>query len=471
MEFGWYYAAKAAYMFLAVLAMGKILLENRQPAKTMAWLLVLSFMPWLGLPLYFFFGRNRRKERYISRRSLKQISKRSSPGVSPCNRELLGDTPAKLFEKQGMPAVSEGNTAETFTTGRAFFASMIAGICSAKHHVHLSTYIMADDALGRLVADTLSDAAARGVEVRVVYDDVGCWKQPDGLFERMRRQGVEVHSFMPVRFPSLTGKVNYRNHRKMCVIDGAVGYIGGMNIAARYVGAGGERPWRDTHVMLKGSVVHSLQSAILADWYFVDRTIVSGPKYYRAGVNAADGCLAQVVTGSPVAEAPLLMQGYMSVIAGAKRYVYIETPYFLPTEPVMQALCAAAQSGVDVRVMVPMDGDGVVTRLAARSYLRQAAEAGVEVLMYSDGFNHSKILVSDDRICTCGSANVDFRSFENNFEANVFFYGGYMPAKLRDVFMEDTLKCTNLKETRLWMEHGILKRLTESALRLLSPLL
>ena len=332
-------------------------------------------------------------------------------------------------------------------------------------------YIIADDALGRLIADALIDKAREGIEVRLIYDDVGCWNVKHRFFERMREEGIEVRSFMPVRFPSFTSKVNYRNHRKIIVVDGQVGYIGGMNFALRYVKGTGKMPWRDTMLRVRGGAVYALQRSFLMDWYFVDRTLLSDRKFYPENLSVSpNDCLAQVVTSAPVTPYPEIMQGYVRIIMGAKNYLYLETPYFLPNESVLFALKTAAMAGVDVRVICPRKSDAKFVEWASRSYLREVMEAGVTVMLYEAGFLHSKLLVCDDSVSTCGSTNVDFRSFDNNFEANIFFYDQDFALRVKEVFLKDEAQSVALKDTPEWMSRKIITRLWESLTRMLSPL-
>ena len=277
---------------------------------------------------------------------------------------------------------------------------------------------------------------------------------------------------MPVRFPAFTSKVNYRNHRKLCVVDGKVGFIGGMNLALRYVKGRGGRVWRDTHLRIEGGGVYAIQRAFLVDWYFVDRTLITDRRYYPP-VDAAirNNCLVQVVTSSPISPWPDIMQGYVRILLQAQHYVYLETPYFLPTEPVLFAMRTAALAGVDVRLMVPRHSDARLVEWASRSYMMEAIEAGVKVYLYEAGFNHSKLLVSDDKICSCGSTNVDFRSFENNFEANAFFFDTDMALRIKKIFLEDEAHCQLTDDVTYYIKRPFLKRLFESTVRLLSPLL
>ena len=233
------------------------------------------------------------------------------------------------------------------------------------------------------------------------------------------------------------------------------------------------RPWRDTHLRLRGGAVYAVQRAFLEDWYFVDRTLITSRVYYPplSATVPRNDCLAQVVTSSPVALWPDIMQGYVRILLEARRYVYIETPYFLPTEPVLFAMRTAAIAGVDIRLMVPRHADARLVELAGMSYVSKVLEAGVVVCFYEDGFNHSKLLVCDDELCTCGSSNVDFRSFENNFEANIFFYDHNMAMRMKQVFIDDLRHCTIVSNVDDLPRGSFLHRLLQSLVRLVSPLM
>ena len=465
------------YVAVIVGIMLTVLMDNRQPAKTIAWVLVLLFVPVVGIVLYIFFGQNTRKMKLISGRSLDQLSKRSMlEFVEQRNLRMpeYFSSLVRLFTNQSLSLPFKDNAVEFYTDGYQFFPALLQAIKGATNHIHLDTYIIADDPLGRLVSDALIAKAREGVEVRLIYDDVGCWRVPERFFDRMRQAGVKVRSFMPVRFPAFTSKVNYRNHRKVCVIDGTQGFIGGMNIALRYVKGlhGGTLPWRDTHMRLRGSVVYALQRAFLVDWYFVDRTLINDHRYYPPMPwHISNDSLAQVVTSSPIAQWPDIMQGYVRILLEAKRYVYMETPYFLPTEPVMFAMRTAALAGVDVRLLIPRRSDAWLIQLASMSYVTETLEAGVKVRLYEKGFNHSKLLVADDQISTCGSTNIDFRSFENNFEANVFLYDRQTALRIKDIYMRDEDCSINFSEARELHHRPYMHRFVESLLRLLSPLL
>ena len=477
----WYWIFFAIYALLIVGTMVTVLLENRQPSKAIAWILVLIFLPVVGLILYIFFGQNTRKERRISGKTIDDLSWNALPSYADQLDAKLLDSHGRLmrqFLTQNNAIPLNTDDVAIYTNGYDYFLALFEALGKARHHVYLITFIFDDDPLGRLVADALADCAARGVEVRLIYDDVGCWRVPSAFFERLKHHGVEVCGFMPVRFPALTSRINYRNHRKICVVDGRVAFIGGMNLAMRYV-----KEWRDTHLRVSGRVVESIQHCFLTDWYFSleddearqkmleNRELMLEYKPLAEERKAWNGVLAQLVTSSPVAEYPVLMQGYVRILLQARDYVYMETPYFLPTETILSAMRTAAQSGVDVRLMVPRHTDTYVVEKASRSYLMEVVESGVTIYFYEGSFNHSKLLVADDNICTCGSTNIDFRSFEHNFEANMFFYDKKVASQFKQIFFDDLTRCSRIEDYLQMQRQPFLHRLWESVLRLLSPLL
>lgn len=462
------------YSIIIIITMVRVLMDNRQPAKTMAWMLVLMFIPFLGIILYIFFGQNTRKERKIWQQSLDQLTKRSMlEFVEQKDFNIPEEyrTISNLFMNQNLALPFKNNEVEIYTSGYDFFPSLLMEIGKAEHHIHIDTFIISNDPLGRIIADALIDKARQGIEVRLIYDDVGSWRTPNSFFTRMRNEGIEVYAFMPVRFPAFTSRVNYRNHRKICVIDGEVGFIGGMNIARRYVQGTLKLSWRDTHVKLTGAAVYGLQRAFLVDWYFVSKVLITERSYYPEIIIGQNNSLVQVVTSSPTSLWPEIEQGYVRILTNAKHYVYMETPYFLPTDPILFAMRVAALSGVDVRLMIPYETDTKVVEWASRSYVIEASRAGVKILLYRKGFNHSKLLVSDDAMATIGSTNVDFRSFENDFEANAFFYDKKIALQVKEIFLADQKDSIDLDDVRRFIKKPFLQRLWESFVRLLSPLL
>ena len=333
---GLYAVGVVLYWIIVTVAIVHVVMDNRQPAKTMAWALVIFFVPIVGIVFYLFFGINTRKQRMVSQRSLDQLSKRSMLEFVEQRSLHLPDDHKPLIDlyvNQNFSLPFKVDDIQLLCDGKDFFPALFKAIGEARDHIHLDFYIIEDDPLGRLISDMLIDRAREGVEVRLIYDDVGCWNVRHRFFERMREEGIEVVPFLPVRFPSFANKVNYRNHRKICVIDGRVGFIGGMNLALRYWQGTETQSWRDTMIRVEGSVVYALQRAFLIDWYFVDRTLISHRKYYPPstppsfGGDGGGSPIAQIVTSSPASPYPEIMQGYVHVISTAKKSILMETSY------------------------------------------------------------------------------------------------------------------------------------------------
>ena len=449
-----------------------IILDNRNPVKTMAWILILMFLPLAGLVLYFFFGRSQRRVRVIGKKSYNRLLKKpmaeylaQNSCVLPMNYSRL----IALFRNTNQAFPFDGNRVEVYTRGLSMLQSLLRELQKATKHIHMEFYIFEDDAIGRMVRDVLVDKARQGVEVRVIYDDVGCWHVPNRFFEEMRNAGIEVRSFLKVRFPLFTSRVNYRNHRKIVVVDGRIGFVGGMNLAERYMRGFSWGIWRDTHILIEGKAVHGLQTAFLLDWYFVDRTLITASRYFPK-IESCGNSLVQVVTSEPIGPWKEIMQGLTMAINGAKKYFYMQTPYFLPTEQVLAAMQTAALAGVDIRLMLPERADNRITHLGSHSYLRDVLQAGVKVYFYKKGFLHSKLMVSDDMLSTVGSTNVDFRSFEHNFEVNAFMYDVETALEMKEIFLQDQRESTQIF-LKNWVRRPWRQKAAESVVRLLAPLL
>ena len=460
------------YFAVIITTVFVVILDNRNPVKTMAWILVLFFLPVAGLVFYLFFGRSTRREHLISRKGYARLTKRPMAEYqtqvslpAPIEKQTL----MNFFSHVNGALLFGGNRTTVYIDGASMLADLIKELYRAKHHIHVEFYIFEDDAVGRLVRDVLIDKAREGVKVRVLHDDVGCWKVSHAFYEQMLCEGIEVMSFLKVRFPQFTGKVNYRNHRKIVVIDGKVGFVGGMNLAERYVKGVPWGVWRDTHAKLEGKAVYGLQTAFLTDWYAMDRTLFTSAEYFPKTDGRGNG-VAQIVTSDPVGEWRDIMQGLMMAICSARRYFYVQTPYFLPDEEVKTALQTAALAGVDVRIMLPKKADTWLIHKASLSYLAEMMKAGVKIYLYRKGFIHSKLMVSDDEFSTIGSTNMDFRSFEHNFEANAFFYDKDTASALKEIFLADQRDCM-LLSLKVWDKRSWKSKDTESVVRLLSPLL
>ncbi len=460
------------YLTIVLGTIAVVILDNRHPVKTLAWLMVLVFLPIIGLILYFFFGQSVRKERLISKRSFINIARKPLRGYW---RKPPGDLPeecqslALLFRRMNRSMLFGGNQIDIFTDGISKVEALLRAISQARHHIHLEYFIFEDDQVGNRIADALIRKAHEGVKVRVMYDDVGCWNVKSSFFNRMRQAGIEVRPFLKVRFPIFSRRVTYRNHRKIAIIDGLVGFIGGMNIADRYLHGLSWGAFRDTTISIRGMAVQGLQTVFLMDWCFVTGEQITELSYFPLQDEQGHSQV-QIVTSKPVGRWREIMQGYLHAIGNARRYIYIQSPYFLPTEQILTALQTAALSGVDVRIMLPWKGDIRVVQMCSRSYLRDVMEAGVKVLFYQPGFLHAKMMVIDDLISTVGSTNMDFRSFEYNFEVNAFMYDTQTAVRLKNIFLDDQQHCSYITSQR-WAHRSWWRKVEESIFRLFAPLM
>lgn len=449
-----------------------ILTENRNPLKTIPWVIVLLLAPGIGLLFYFFFGQDNRKQRIISRRTYKRIMRRPQEGKLPQDMCIVPEAYqplSTLLSNSSQSSLLYGSDITIYTNGTDKLLDLLKEISNATHHIHLQYYIFCDDETGYKVQKALIKKAREGVKVRVLYDDVGCWNVKNRFFKEMQDAGIEVYAFLKVVFPILTSKVNYRNHRKIVVIDGRIGFMGGMNIADRYDKGTSWGTWRDTHFKIIGKGVHGLQSAFLIDWYVVSKKLLNDKTYYPPAQIYSDNIM-QIATSGPVGQWRTLLQAAIFVIANAKKYIFIQTPYFLPTEGLNQALQTAALGGVDVRLMLPKRSDTRTANMATHSFIDEMVKAGVKVYFYKPGFLHSKLVISDDTIACIGSANMDFRSFEHNFEINAFIYQREFTLQMKKVFMHDMQNCERLVPSK-WLKRPWKQRIAESFMRLFSPLL
>jgi cardiolipin synthase len=465
-----YYLAQFVYWVTLLGVVLVVVLDNRNPVKTIAWVLILIFLPYIGLLLYIFFGQRYRKAKIISRKSIRTIENNPAYLYEELDPESYPEACVKLIRllrNNNSHPVFSGNTVRILTNGKDKFETLFEDIRNAKKHVHVEYYILDKSKIGYEMQRLLIQKAREGIEVRVIYDDLGSWHTPKSYFQEMRDAGVQVMPFLKVLLPWISPKTNYRNHRKIVVIDGKIGYTGGFNVADRYVDGGTFEAWRDTHVRIEGKGAYGLQTAFLIDWFFVSRQHITS-KFYFPDLPVMGTCLVQTATSSPDTDWEGILQGYVSLITNAKSYVYLQTPYFLPGESLLTALQTAALSGVDVRLMVPADSDTKVALKGMQSYYAEILEAGVKVLVYRKGFLHAKTAVCDDVIATIGSTNLDYRSFELDFEVSAFVYDADFARHVKSVFLSDQACCTQIDLDR-WKARPRYKRWLESICRLFGP--
>lgn len=461
------------YFFLVISAFLAVMLDNRQPIKTIAWILFLFLVPVVGLLFYYFFGQNIRRERRFNKKSFGELTHK--PLVQFVRQSTI-DYPEKyvslirFFKMNSIALPFSGNAADFYTEGRDFVDSLVKDISQARHHVHLEFYIIEDDGVGRRITEALAEAVERGVQVRFLYDDVGCWTVKKRFFRHMENQGIQVAAFGPVHFRRLSHRVNYRNHRKLTVIDGCIGYIGGMNLADRYVYGERGGNWRDLHMRITGAAVYGIQQLFIADWYHAAEEMISSAEFFPETIPMAQpGALVQIVSTAPFGKWPTIMMGFDRVIQNARKYIFIQTPYFMPTETVLESLQTAALSGVKVQIMVPLKPGGFWMTWANESYYGDVLKAGAEVFAYKPGMLHAKAMIVDDDFCSVGSANLDFRSLGQTFEDSAFIYDTEMTQRVKQLFIDARQDCMKI-DLDMWNGRNLRRRILESFVRIFSPL-
>ncbi|MCH5346290.1 MAG: cardiolipin synthase [Muribaculaceae bacterium] len=467
-----YWSLFIAYIVTILSIVGVVLSENRNPLKSLAWITVLLLLPVGGIILYIFFGRNIKNRRMISRRNRRRLLKDGSTSVGNGKLEDLTGVNyriATMARSLSGGGLYENNGIDIYFNGEDKFKAFIADIKQARSYIHLQYYIFEDDTLGSEVAAILKERSRAGVKVRIIYDHIGSLHVNGNFFKEMREARIEVFPFFKVAFPPFASKINWRNHRKIVVIDGQIGYIGGMNIADRYIDGGKKfESWRDTHVRLTGPAVAALQYSFAVDWNFMGQPLIEE----EAGGDAQTGenVGIQLITSGPTSRWSNVALVFLKAISSATKRIYLQTPYFLPTESLNKALQAAALSGVDVRVMIPRHSDSVILTNASFSYVHDCIRAGVKVYLYDAGMLHAKTMIVDDDCVTIGSTNFDYRSFEHNFEGNIIIYSADVNKQMVKQFHEDMKKSTRIKIAE-WRKRPVLQKTKESIFRLLSPIL
>ena len=460
------------YLLTVVSIVVVVISENRNPIKTVAWILAVVFLPFIGIIWYAFFGQDATKKQVISRRMYSKLKKRPIDGMETAIEHTFPEKHAKLIyllQNMDYTPLLGGNDVKLFTTGEEKFDHLFADIEKAEKHIHIEYYVLLDDEIGKKLQQALIRKAKEGVEIRIIYDSFGSRKAKKKFYEDFRKAGIETEPFLKLSLSRLTSRLNYRTHRKIVVIDGQIGYTGGMNVANRYLDGFDWGCWRDTHARIEGKGVQGLQSVFLIDWYFVSQTLITSRDYFPALENYGE-CPMQIVNSGPLSEENEISHGIMQAIYDARKSIFIQTPYFLPPDAMIDALQAAAIRGVDVRVMMSKRSDVPLVQKASFSYIKDMLKAGVKIYMYYKGFLHSKMIVFDGSLTLIGSANFDSRSFEQNFEVEAFIYDEKLGMQANDIFVEDQRfsEQTSMKE---WYKRSVVERFVDSFLRLFAPLM
>ncbi len=467
------------YYILVIFAVIKILLENKNPLKTHSYLLLLVLVPLVGLVIYVFFGQDYRKHKFYSRKKAIDSTLVDSIVNNQLNlayqHELINDKLVvtklniiKLLLRNNNAFLTKNNKVTLLINGEQKFASLIDNLKQATHHIHIEYYIFEEDEIGNKIINILIEKAQKGVKIRFVYDDVGT-NLTYRLRKKLKEAGIICKPIMPVYFPKFS-KANYRDHRKIVVIDGKIGYVGGINIADRYVNKKGRKNWRDTHLKIEGDAVYSLQITFLLNWYYASKQKIGFDKLLFPEMGIKGMQCVQIAGSGPDSDWANIMQAFFVAITSATKRVWITTPYFIPSEPVLTAIKTAALSGIDVQMLFPYSSDARIVHYASLSYMREILEAGVKVHLYTNGFIHAKTLLVDDVFSSVGTANMDYRSFDQNYEINAMVYSESFANELATQFLIDVEQCVPLQLSR-WEQRPIRKRLLQSIARLLAPLL
>ncbi len=461
-----------------------IVLKNNNPVKTLSYLFALATLPFLGLLVYYFFGQDYRKNKIFAKKyflddeKLRQWRERFAldPPERVDFRKEYGEGMFKIYRLLSgneKAVLTFDNAVELLLNGEAKFPRLKDDLRKARHHIHMEYFVVHEDARVQEILEILCAKAREGLSVRLIYDDVG--SQLSGATQAaLRESGVAFYPFMPVRYPSFTSKLNYRDHRKIVVIDGHTGYVGGVNLSGKYDNSfeGNERYWRDTHLRIEGAAVGSLQASFLLSWDFVsgDKLKIERSFFPQVKPPNLQPVAVQIVRSGPDTDWAHIMEAMFTAINTARDYIYITTPYLIPNEAILTGLTTAGRSGVDVRVIIPYDSDSWAAQYATDSYIEELVCSGVRVYRYKKGFVHSKTLVVDDLFSSIGTANLDYRSFSINFEVNALLYSRIIAAEMKGIFLEDLNECVEVEAGR-WKDRGLQRKLQESFNRLWAPLL
>lgn len=462
------------YFMLIVGTFIVILTDKTNTSRTISWLLVLVMVPALGLILYYIFGYSPRRDKKSNVEYEKYKSGLLSvlPEIEGYNTGKYKDrirpeqiTLVELLEKSNDSCLLYGSEVQVMTSGQDMFTALIHDLQNARHHIHMEYFYFRKDKTGKHIREILMRKAAEGVKVRFIYENIANIDISPRFYYQMRKSGVEVLPFSKASLPAIRRNLNNRDHRKITVIDGEIGYTGGMNIGDRYA-----FDWRDTHLRITGQGVYGLQYNFLHMWFESGGGIPDDIQLYFPHTGVFTENLMQVVPEAPNSPWPYMLLASVNIVSNAKRYIYIQTPYYMPDDSLLQALKAAALGGVDVRVMVARKADIFFMDPAIHSYYEESLEAGIRIYELTDTFIHAKTMVVDDYISVIGSSNMDQRSLELSFEINTYMYDEEMARHNRHIFITDTEKCREVLMEK-WQRRPWWRKLIESVMRLFSPLL
>ncbi|ASU34070.1 cardiolipin synthase [Mucilaginibacter xinganensis] len=479
-----WYILGSIYVIIVILVCLRILYDTVSTGKTFAYLLVAILFPGFGIIIYFAVGANYRKNKIYSKKIatdsklLKEIREKivleSEKSWNSGEAEVRSHKKlARLLLNDNSP-LSGNNEVKLLLNGENKFPEVIAALKDAKHHIHIEYYIFENDNIGNQIKDILIQKAGEGVKVRFIYDDFGSRSIRHTLVPELIAGGVEAFPFYKIFFVAFSNRTNYRNHRKIIVVDGCAGFVGGINVSDRYINQPINKKqvfWRDTHVQINGPGVFYLQYLFIADWNFsAGQHLKIIPEFFCSEKSPKGNAVVQIAASGPDSETPTIMLSLMEVIGMAQTEILITSPYFIPGETILNALNMATLSGVRVKLLVPKKSDSFIVNAAARSYYGSIMDCGAEIYLYKKGFVHAKTIVADDKLAVVGTANMDHRSFELNFEVNSVIYDDKIAAQLKAAFLDDLKDAVKI-DPKAWRKRTLFKQLPEKLCRLFAPLL
>lgn len=453
--------------------------EFRRPDKAVAWLAVLFILPVVGFVMYYFlaksYSRRRRAKRKSGRmikemrRDMRRLSRLLKPGDKEPREIEKDERLFGLLSNLPEAPITKCNEVEFYYDGREAYDAILEAMEQAKDHIHAEFYTIREDGIGLRFQEMMIKKAREGLDVRLLYDGIGSMDLPERYVRRLAEAGVQTGCFLPPLFALIDKRLNYRNHRKIVVTDGLVGFLGGINVGDEYLGLDKRLGyWRDTHMRVAGDAVYYLQHTFAKDWYFVKGELLRDGRYLPEHDCTGDD-LVQIVNSGPDAHWDTILELYFSSIAAAKNRIFITTPYFIPEPSINMALKTAAISGVDVRIILPSVPDTRIVYWASMSYLEELMQAGVRFYLYEKGFIHAKSMVVDEKLATVGTANMDMRSFFSNFEQNAVLYDRHLIRRLSGQFLLD-LRESREVSLEEFERRSRWQKVKEIGARLLSPL-
>lgn len=482
--------AEIAYVFIIILVCIKIIYDTESTTKTLAYMLLVIFVPILGTFFYFSFGINYRKNTIYSKSLFndgfeKELTEQLKDSQNQIFEEFTSLFPkysrlSKLVLNQKIFPLTKNNYVKLLMNGEEKYPQVIEAINNAKNHIHIEYYIFENDKIGRTIIELLIKKAKEGIKVRFIYDDFGSRGIKRKHHKEMREAGIEIYPFYKIKIIALANRLNYRNHRKIIVVDGEIGFIGGINVSDKYINGKEEDKlfWRDTHLKIIGPAVMNLQYIFLVDWNYCSKEKIRPNKIYFPRIDAIqsnhnlknDNKIVQIVASGPDSKAPFILQSICKAINTAQKEILICTPYFIPSDVLNESLIIAAASGVKTKLLVPGISDSKFVNFASRSYFSNLMKSGVEIYRYEKGFVHSKTMVIDNEIAIIGTANMDLRSFDLNFEVNAIVYDKEISNELRNSFYDDLKDAAQIDQSK-WRKRSKYIKLAERISGLFSPLL